>query len=129
MCETWLHPNVLDDMVNLPGFNLYRHDRIGKKGGGVGIFVRSNLSVTRLATSPPAYCSRPEYLIVSVSDGNSAKLLLCVVYRPPKIGFISDLENDLIRFLPSFKNVVIMGDFNSDMCIDSYDSRYLKNLV
>jgi hypothetical protein len=77
--------------------------------------VRSNLSVTFLANSPAAYCSRPEYLIVSVSDDNSAKLLLSVVYRPPKIGFISDFENDLIRFLPTFIDVVIMGDFS-----DSY---------
>ena len=41
--ETWLTKNIADADISIPGYNLYRCDRIRRKGGGVCVFVRDSL--------------------------------------------------------------------------------------
>ena len=41
LCETWLTESNADFRLN--GFNVFRNDRIDKRGGGAAIFVRDNL--------------------------------------------------------------------------------------
>ena len=47
--ESWLTNNITDDMISIPGYNLYRRDRdeaSGKLrggGGGVCVYVKSKL--------------------------------------------------------------------------------------
>jgi hypothetical protein len=38
--ESWLRPNVCDDMLRIPGYKClpFRRDRVGKMGGGVFFF-------------------------------------------------------------------------------------------
>ncbi len=35
LSETWLHENSPSAALEVPGFKLYRRDRVGSKGGGV----------------------------------------------------------------------------------------------
>ena len=44
--ETWLKPKVKDSelLVNFPGYSLYRSDRQTRKGGGVSVFLRDDIS-------------------------------------------------------------------------------------
>lgn len=51
MSETWLTPGITDSFVGLEGYNLYRCDRIGKDGGGVGLYVRRNIQTRILLNS------------------------------------------------------------------------------
>ena len=37
--ESWLSPNIPDHCVSIPGFNLFRKDRIGSSGGGVCVYL------------------------------------------------------------------------------------------
>ena len=41
--ETWLSPNVPDSCVAIPGYNLFRKDRI-TTGGGVCIYLDHNVN-------------------------------------------------------------------------------------
>ena len=41
--ETWLNSNIPDSSINIHDFNLIRKDRSGQRGGGVCVFVRSNI--------------------------------------------------------------------------------------
>lgn len=43
--ETWLTPLIWDKTVDIPGYNIFRNDRIGKRGGGVALYVREDLNV------------------------------------------------------------------------------------
>ncbi|BHF69500.1 hypothetical protein SprV_0301254500 [Sparganum proliferum] len=43
--ETWLSENVGDCEVALTGYQLLRRDRRGRRGGGVAMYVKSNLTV------------------------------------------------------------------------------------
>lgn len=71
---------------------------------------------------------RPEYLFIETRQPYTPKLLFGVVYRPPKIGFLSEFESELDKLQHSYRNVIIMGDFNVDLCSRSFDSDYLRNI-
>ena len=43
--ETWLDPSVECGEINIPGYSLYRGDRVGRKRGGVCIYVRADIPV------------------------------------------------------------------------------------
>lgn len=83
LSETWLKPSMSMDMVSLPGCSLFRHDRIGRGGGGVAVYVVHGIRVKLLTTSDELYCKKPEYLLLEIICGDVFKLLLGVVYRLP----------------------------------------------
>ena len=39
---------------------LFRHDRLGKEGGGVALYIREHWKVSLLAQSDPKYDNTPE---------------------------------------------------------------------
>ncbi len=50
--EAWLHDELKDHEISLPGYVLFRHDRpSSKRGGGVALYVKSNLR-PQLITPP-----------------------------------------------------------------------------
>ncbi|RVE47529.1 hypothetical protein evm_007846 [Chilo suppressalis] len=65
----------------LPGFNLIRNDRTGKGGGGVAIYLRTDILFRVVSTSPSAYSASAEHLFIEVSF-HQTKLLLGVFYSP-----------------------------------------------
>lgn len=52
--ETWLKPKVLDNMVGLHGFTLFRCDRQGKPDG-VAVYVSNSFKATVLVQSSEHY--------------------------------------------------------------------------
>ena len=42
LCETWLRKDTTK-FVNIPNYTLLSNERVGKKGGGVGILMRDGL--------------------------------------------------------------------------------------
>lgn len=57
MSETWLRPEIGDDLVSLPGYVLFRRDRIGRIGGSVAFFLSTSLHARVLM----------EFLVVDLS--------------------------------------------------------------
>ena len=47
LTETWLEPSILDAEINIPGFNIHRTDRCGRKRGGTCIYTRCDLPVSK----------------------------------------------------------------------------------
>ena len=47
LTETWLDSNISDAEVSLPGFTLFRRDRLARKGGGVAVFVSESINAVR----------------------------------------------------------------------------------
>lgn len=41
--ESWLRAEMDDGLVSLPGYKIFRHDRVGKEGGGVAFYLSSTL--------------------------------------------------------------------------------------
>ena len=50
--ETWLKPSLPSTSYSLPGYLLIRNDCTGSRGGGVAIFLRSELSYKIICSSP-----------------------------------------------------------------------------
>ena len=46
--ETWLNSTVTDSEVTIDGYELYRQDRLRKRGGGVCACIRKDITVTVL---------------------------------------------------------------------------------
>lgn len=85
--ETFLKPTVSVTPFVLGSYNIIRHDREEKEGGGLLVYVKNFLNYKVLSTSRAKYCRKPEYVLLDESCYNW-NLLVCVVYRPPKIGHL-----------------------------------------
>ncbi|KMQ90665.1 rna-directed dna polymerase from mobile element jockey-like protein, partial [Lasius niger] len=129
MSETWLKPGITDSMVHFQDYVLLRCDRLGRGGGGVGAYVHTSINARLLATSECQYQRRPEYLFLEISIPNLTKVLIAVVYRPPKAGYLKDFENKCLELFSHFKNLIIMGDFNSNMLADDFNALQIHEFV
>ncbi|XP_044587841.1 uncharacterized protein LOC123267332 [Cotesia glomerata] len=57
----------------------------------------------------------PEYLFVEILSSSKQKILVGVVYKPPNIGHLDDLEEEMENIMVPFNNIIIVGDLNSDL--------------
>jgi exonuclease III len=126
--ETWLSPSLSDNLVQLPGYRLHRVDRVGRGGGGVGMYVRSDLRSQVVYTQPGGSVAAPEMLFVSVSVG-CLRILVCTVYCPPRARNLEALEEAVANFSTEYDKVVILGDFNINLLTVSPSERFLRNLA
>jgi len=113
--ESWLKPSINSHVVALPGYILYRNDRTNKKCGGVAAYIKEDIKCKVLYSTPCDYSARPEFMFLELCLPGAKALLLGVCYKPPKIGHLADFETVLLRFLPGYSRVLIMGDFNTDL--------------
>ena len=107
--ESWANTDITDAELGLTGYVMFRRDRIGKRGGGVILYVKESIQADEIKLEREAdYDESVWYKIVS---GNS-KLTIELVYRTPNIN-----EEDNTKIQNAIKQVkkgecIIMGDFN-----------------
>ncbi|KAJ4447349.1 hypothetical protein ANN_09354 [Periplaneta americana] len=73
--ETWLKPSLSSSLVSLDNYTLCRNDRIGKRGGGVAMYVRSDLPFKIVYQSSNEVLEHPEYLFIEVGASNKSASL------------------------------------------------------
>lgn len=128
--ESWLKGKIItDDMIKLNNYKVFRNDRERCGAGGVAIYVHNSLSGTELAKSIEGKKTKPEWLILEVSNTES-KILVATIYRPPKIGRMADFENTFTELSVHYQDLVIMGDLNTNTLADKrYDTKNLNEFV
>ncbi|CAG9763536.1 unnamed protein product [Ceutorhynchus assimilis] len=112
--ETWLSAGILDELIYLKGYKLYRRDRTSGRGGGVAVYVRSKFKSKIFALNKA--CGSEQLWIV-------VKYLNCqfgigTLHRPPKCSaadFVVELENELGAIDPTCNSLILMGDLNIDL--------------
>ena len=112
--ETWSihHPHL----VNIPGFNFIHKQRPSGRGGGVGFYIRENLSFEirdDLTTFIPKIF---ECLTISITL-NSKKITFSSIYRSP-----SSNAQDTQAFLTHLDSLLFFLSSNSHtsfICLDS----------
>ena len=113
IAETWLCSSH-DWAVNIPGYALFRRDRAQRKGGGVCLYVRSDIKVSMKEDLVDGECDDAEVLWVELYTGtHNTKVIVGVCYRPP--GVNEEVETQLfkqIEMAAKAGTVVLMGDFN-----------------
>ena len=114
MCETWLTKHT--PTIHVPGYKIYRSDRIGKKGGGVCILTSEKLRTQEIMS---LRISNPDLECCGIKvTTNTHPIIALSVYRPPNTNptnFITQLRR-LVCDLRKTKNagLVIGLDHNLD---------------
>ncbi len=98
------------------GFNFYHRPRCGRKGGGVGLLLKSNLKVKNL---PHTSFQSFEHMQVSIT-ASKAHINMLIIYRPPPSiknkstadQFFCEFGTLLEEITISPGKLLIMGDFN-----------------
>ena len=129
--ETWFNASVQNKEYNIDGYKLMRLDRHSKTGGGVCAYVRNSLKVRLLREITNTSQSGLQQLWLSLQHKKLKSLVICVVYRPPKPPIFC-LRNELI---PAYthavmlgKDLLITGDLNCNLLVDSIESRALRDM-
>lgn len=101
-------------MIKIPGYDIYRDDRIGRRSGGVAIYAsnRTGFMTTKLNTTYNKKHEAAECLWLDIKIGY-CNFLICGLYR----GQDSTLEQDnrlleQLSLASENNTVAIMGDFN-----------------
>ena len=112
--ETWLNSNMPDRFIYIEGFNIFRTDN--GCGSGTCIYVRNNLSCTRLDFDFPP-CEGVEDTWVQVQCRKLPSIIVGVIYRHPK-GTVETFHHISTIFHKASlkgKSLFVMGDLNDDL--------------
>lgn len=128
--ETWLTSNKSSSSFEIPGYNLFRHDRKGRSGG-VAFYVKSGIKVDIYDKSLPGMSV--EYLWIQI-EGYEETLDVGVYYRSPSYRYTVYRDAFLREFQNALKargrnKVVILGDFNIDLMTDSKWPNAMRKLL
>lgn len=118
--ETWLNKSTASTDLNVPGYKLYRNDRLRRKGGGVCIYVRDCLvaNVISLPSVNDDSYRMHELLYLQIYKQSDSYLFM-LVYHPPKPKYkpntLQDrLINDVEFLTDTYPTAIVYltGDFN-----------------
>ena len=84
--ETFIKAHTPQSLQKIPGFKFFKKNRISKNGGGIGIFVRDNLSQNTKVIKLPQTFTQPEALFLELTI-NNVKVAVGTIYKPPKIPY------------------------------------------
>jgi len=101
-----------DSVVGVPGYNLFRRDRRGRRGGGVALYVRSTLQASTWSYS----ADDRTYELQWVRVGNN---FIAALYHPPRplyqpielLDYIEACVEEVSRDFPT-AHIVLAGDLN-----------------
>ena len=123
LTETWLSPDVSKNASVVQecadyGYKLFHIPCPTRRGGGVGILVKDNISIVRNKLPHLAHTTfeHIELLITSIS----IHIRLVVVYRPPqsninkntKVQFIEEFGDFVEKLSACSGRLLLCGDFN-----------------
>ena len=110
----------------IPGYDIVRRDR-NRNGGGVAMFIRSNISFINRNDLVPEVL---EQICVEISRPNSKPFLVSSWYRPPnsKIEMFHYFEEFLKLADIENKQLIITGDLNCNL-LEQVRSTYTAKLL
>jgi len=88
--ETWFKPHHDDQYVAISGYNVYRKDRPKRKGGGIAIYVHTDLLSTDICPHTDGYSENIEITWVQCVHGSTV-YYLAACYHPPRPHYPDDL--------------------------------------
>ena len=115
IAESWFTKKHTDESINIPGYNVFRHDRGSRKGGGVCCYVRDNISCSVYAVS-----NECEIMWLTFIFEGLAYYIACS-YHPPKSSYVASefcaelnkvINQVNLSVMSSDAIIIIAGDFN-----------------
>ena len=105
------------DAVAVPNFTFIPADTRGGQGGGVGVFVKSSLTVEKVDLGITTESDRTEVQCVVIRRQSQPAVCVVTMYRHPTSS-VPDFNDVFIRVLqavPSDMKCVIVGDININL--------------
>ena len=115
--ETKLDSTFPTSQIAVPGYKVIRKDR-NKHGGGLVVYVRSSIVLTRLAHLE----TRMLETIIFKVYFNKKYYLLIAAYRPPSLSkstWSHEIQSILDTTALDYPNIIIIGDLNCDLMSQS----------
>ncbi|XP_075150490.1 uncharacterized protein LOC142224592 [Haematobia irritans] len=109
--ETWFDDSITDMMVSVKGYEIFRVDRKGF-AGGVAIYVKKGLNCKPRFTSDGIESIEYIFLEFCFLDRT---VLIGSVYRPRSNIEMDPFMRQVKIFSTQFDEIVIAGDFNSNL--------------
>ena len=79
--ETWLNASTAD-LVNMQGSTFVGKNRISRKGGGVGIYVKDQIKF-KLRTDIDSDNENCEIIAIEILNDQAKNIIIISLYRPP----------------------------------------------
>jgi len=124
--EIWIYSSEINS-YSIPGYNFFAFPNDKYSAGGVGVFIKSNLSCRTLSCN----LASADTMEVNFVIGRVAFTIVCFyrLHSGPVHMFLTELDNFLQY--KNANNLLLVGDFNIDMledsdAIDSYISLLSK---
>lgn len=115
LSETWLSDGDNSALFEIPNYQFFRKDRVGR-GGGVAAYVKTNY-VVDVISFDFAVNAQLEFLIFRIKIANKI-YAFADFYRPPSINFNTlktDFDNILSHIYPTVDEIFCLGDFNINL--------------
>ena len=114
---SWLKSHHSDGLISIDGYSSFRKDRVKKRGGGVLIYIKSNITADVFEPVNKDNIDALETLIVKYTF-NNIDHFICGLYHPPKPSYsdaclISHIDNISNFMLDNNNKFILSGDFNS----------------
>ena len=107
--ESWANNDITNAELGLEGYVMFRKDRIGRRGGGVLLYIKDTIPPYEVQLQEEADCN--EAIWCNLVTGHTT-VIIGVVYRCPNI---TKQNNEKIHNAineVSKGDCIIMGDFN-----------------
>ena len=96
--ESWLHSDICNSEISIPGYSIFRQDRLDTtkgRGGGVLLYIRDSINCTDRTEQFSHGFSNCIWCEVSTNSNTSNTVLIGIVYRSPN----STSETNQLLFL------------------------------
>ena len=131
--ESWLKDVHQDNLLSIPGYNILRHDRPIRIGGGVALWLSNNIKFKELKST----LAKPTCIECIWTFFSSISILSLCIYIPPSVSSAdaTDIHNYIVLscdyFSSTLKNhrVLLCGDFNQFNTDDICSALGLSNIV
>ena len=130
--ETWLNSTVTDSEVTIDGYELYRQDRLRKRGGGVCACIRKDITVTVLKDISHLSKNYFYQFWLKLQYRKLRSIVICISFRPPDCPlscFEELLKPSYIKALTTNKPITVLGDLNCNVLKESPESKALSNFL
>ena len=107
--ESWANKDITNAELGLEGYVMFRKDRVGRRGGGVLLYIKDTIPAYEVQLQEEADCN--EAIWCNLVTGHTA-VIIGVVYRCPNI---TKQNNEKIHNAineVSKGDCIIMGDFS-----------------
>ena len=132
LSETWLNSSVKNAEINIEGYKLFGQDRLGMRGGGVGVYIRDPLKAKVLKDISSISDSGFHQLWLQLQHKKIKSVLICVTDRPPScpVSCLDELLKPSFTSVLTFnKPIIVLGDLNCNLLQNSPENKVLGNFI